>query len=96
MPFAPDGLLPLRTDPKLAWAQIHLVDHPVDLKHADPHELLRVPGIGPRGVEAIVRARRAGSLRDASSLRKAGISLERASPFILLDGRRAAQQLSLF
>jgi predicted DNA-binding helix-hairpin-helix protein len=96
MPFAQDGNLPLPTDPKLAWAQMNLVERPVEINRAEKRELLRVPGIGLKGAEAILQARRTGKLRDASSLRKLGILLPRAAPFLLLDGKRPASQLSMF
>jgi predicted DNA-binding helix-hairpin-helix protein len=96
LPFADQGFLPLAADPKLAWARQHLLDQPVELNRAEPRELLRVPGIGPKASAAILQARRAGTLRDVSSLRKLGIAADQAIPFILLDGRKLAQQASLF
>src|SRR5512145_1026164 len=35
MPFAQDGNLPLPTDPKLAWAQLNLVERPLEINKAD-------------------------------------------------------------
>lgn len=96
LPFVDQGFLPLATDPKLAWARQHLLDHPVELNHAELRELLRIPGIGPRAGAAILQARRTGKLRDVSSLRKLGIAADQAMPFILLDGRKPARQASLF
>ena len=96
MPFAQDGNLPLPTDPKLAWAQSNLSEHPVEINRAEKRDLLRVPGIGLRGVEAILSARRMGKLRDLSALRKLGIVVARAAPFLLLDGRRMESQLVMF
>src|SRR5215216_4716735 len=96
MPFVQDGNLPLATDPKLAWAQQNLQGSPLEINKADRRELLRIPGIGPKGAEAILRARRAGKLRDLAALRKLGIVLPRVAPFVLLDGRRADTQLALF
>jgi predicted DNA-binding helix-hairpin-helix protein len=58
--------------------------------------LLRVPGIGLKGAEAILSARRTGRLRDLTSLRRLGIVVARAAPFLLMDGRRPASQLALF
>jgi predicted DNA-binding helix-hairpin-helix protein len=63
---------------------------------ADRRELLRVPGIGPKGVEQVLQARRRARLRDLDTLRKLGIIADRAAPFILLDGRRPSHQLSLW
>ena len=96
LPFGPDGNLPLGEDPKLAWARRHLAQAPVEVNRADRETLLRVPGIGPKGVRRLLAARRQGRLRDLSDLRKLGIAADRAAPFILLDGRRPARQLSLF
>jgi len=68
----------------------------LEINNAERRELLRIPGIGPRGADAILRARRAGKLRDVTSLRKLGIIVPRVAPFVLLDGRRADTQLGLF
>ncbi len=96
LPFAGEGNLPLSQDPKLAWAQAHLTHQPLELNKAAYAQLLRVPGIGPKGAEAILNARRAGTLRDVSVLKKLGIVTERVAPFVLLDGKHAATQMSLF
>jgi predicted DNA-binding helix-hairpin-helix protein len=96
MPFTRDGNLPLPTDPKLAWAQMNLSEKPVEINQAEKRELLRVPGIGLKGAEAILNARRLGKLHDLTSLRKLGIAIVRAAPFLLLDGRRPATQQALF
>jgi predicted DNA-binding helix-hairpin-helix protein len=96
LPFTGDGDLPLAADPKLASAQATLTHAPLELNRAERRDLLRVPGIGPKGVEAILKARRTGKLRDLSRLRALGINPVRAAPFILLDGKRPAQQMMLF
>jgi predicted DNA-binding helix-hairpin-helix protein len=96
LPFTADENLPLHTDPKQAWAQINLTHQPIELNHAGKHQLLKVPGIGIKGADAIINARRANTLRDLSALKKLGIIAERAAPYILLDGRKAALQMNLF
>ena len=96
LPFDAGGDLPLESDPKLAWARRHLAHAPVEVNTADRRDLLRVPGIGPKGVEKLLRERRRGRLRDLSDLRKLGIVAQRVAPFILLDGRRPAHQLLLW
>jgi predicted DNA-binding helix-hairpin-helix protein len=96
LPFVNQGFLPLHTDPKQAWAQTKLRERPIDINRADREDLLRVPGIGPRGAEAIMRIRRTTKLNDISSLRRLGVLTERAAPFILLDGKRPAYQSLLF
>jgi predicted DNA-binding helix-hairpin-helix protein len=96
LPFADDANLPLDSDPKLAWARQHLADRPVEVNRADKRELTRVPGIGPKGAEAILRVRRIGHLRDLSALRKLGVAVTRAAPYLLLDGKRPPSQIPLF
>jgi len=96
MPFIQDGNLPLATDPKLAWAQQNLQGKPLEINKAERRELLRIPGIGPKGADAILRARRVSKLRDLTTLRKLGIFTTRIAPFVLLDGRRAESQLVMF
>ncbi len=96
LPFAEGDNLPLCTDPKLAWAQMNLLEQPIEINKAEKRELLRVPGIGLKGAEAILKARRINRLRDLSMLKKLGILSERAAPYILLDGRRAIRQTAMF
>jgi predicted DNA-binding helix-hairpin-helix protein len=96
MPFTMDGNLPLPTDPKLAWAEQNLREKPVEINKAQRHELLRIPGIGPKSVDEILKARRIQKFRDLTALRKMGIIVARAAPFLLLDGRRPATQMALF
>lgn len=96
MPFDEGGNLPLNRDPKMGWAQRNLLEDPVELNRADRETLLRVPGIGPKGAGAILRARRQNKLRDVQALRKIGVVTTRLAPFVMLDGRRPARQLRLF
>lgn len=96
LPFAPSGNLPLDLDPKLAWARANLAHAPIEVNHAELRQLLRIPGVGPKGARTILRARREGRLRDLGDLHALGIVAARAAPFVLLDGRRPAYQLSLW
>ncbi|MBN1262110.1 MAG: hypothetical protein JXB35_15640 [Anaerolineae bacterium] len=68
----------------------------MEINQADREMLLRIPGIGIKGVERILEARRTARLHDLSQLHKLGISTKRAAPFVLLDGRRPARQLSFW
>ncbi len=58
LPFAGVGNLPLEIDPKLAWANANLTT-PLEVNRASRDELLRVPGIGPRTADSLVRVRHA-------------------------------------
>lgn len=96
-PFQSDANLPLTVDPKLAWAEEYLRDAPIEVNQAQRPELLRIPGVGPQTADAILTARRQGTLTELTHLRAAGLrEVGRAAPYILLDGRRPAQQLALF
>ena len=90
------GNLSLDCDPKLAWARCHLAHTPVELNTASRRDLLRVPGVGPKGADKLLRERQRGRLRSLADLRKLGIVAGRVAPFILLDGRRPARQLTLW
>jgi predicted DNA-binding helix-hairpin-helix protein len=94
--FDQRGNLPLEVDPKIAWAQQHLAHTPLELNCAGRMELLRVPGIGPKTADAILRERRTGRLRELADLRKLGVITSRAAPFVLLNGRRPPYQLPLW
>lgn len=96
LPFASDENLPLHTDPKLAWAQMNLIHAPIEVNLADKQQLIKIPGVGMKGADAILSARRVQKLRDISALKKLGIIAERAAPYVLLDGKRMASQLALF
>lgn len=97
MPFQDTGDLPLEVDPKQAWARSNLSETPIELNRADRHELLKIPGIGPRGAQAILNARvRGGRLRTLEDLKALGVFATRAAPFILIDGRRPPAQMALF
>ena len=96
LPFTTESNLPINTDPKQAWAQMNLLHSPIEINQADRHQLLRIPGIGLKGADAILNARRLSRLRDLSTLKKLGIIAERAAPYVLLDGRKSAYQLGLF
>jgi len=81
----PTGMLDLEIDPKLAWALAHRALFPVDVNRASREMLLRIPGIGPRSVDRILRARRHRTLR-YEDLLAIGCVLKHAEPFITLPG----------
>jgi len=96
LPYQSSGNLPLETDPKLAWARENLSAQPLEVNSADLPDLLRIPGIGPKGARAIVNARRRNPLRRVGDLQSLGIITKRAAPFILINGRQPPVQMTLF
>lgn len=73
-------------DPKCDWALRHLEQFPVEINRADYGTLLRVPGIGVRSAQRIVKARRLGNV-DFPDLKRMGVVLKRALYFITCRGR---------
>ena len=73
-------------DPKADWALRHLEQFPVEINRADYQTILRVPGIGVKSAQRIVRARKNGSL-SFEDLKKIGVTLRRALYFITCNGR---------
>lgn len=97
LPFVGEGNLRTDVDPKRAWADETLRHAPIDLMTADREQLMRVPGIGPKGAAAILKARRQGRLAELGQLRQLGIRApEQAAPYVLMGGRRPPQQMGLF
>ena len=73
-------------DPKTTYALNNIEKFPVEINKASYKTLIRVPGIGIRGAQKIVNARRIGSL-DFADLKKLGIVLKRAQYFITCKGK---------
>ncbi|MDQ3370189.1 MAG: putative DNA modification/repair radical SAM protein [Myxococcota bacterium] len=79
-PDAPN--LEAEIDPKLAWALRHRAAFPVDVNRAERERLLRVPGLGVRTVDRLLRLRRARAVRlvDLATLR---VPMRRTTPFVI-------------
>ena len=79
---APDGMLDLEVDPKLAWALGRRDRFPVDVNRADREVLLRVPGLGVKAVDRILSVRRYRTLRleDVARLTR---SIDKVRPWIV-------------
>ncbi len=96
------GHLDLAVDPKLAWALKNRAIFPVDVNRADRERLLRVPGLGVKGVNKVVATRRHHRLRLEDVARLCG-SIDKVRPFIaaadwspggLTDDARLRQKLT--
>src|SRR3990172_4530164 len=94
--FDERGALPLDLDPKSAWARRHPERFPVEINTAPVSELLRAPGVGPRSAKRIPDLRRKERLRAVEALGALGVSCRIAAPFVVLDGKPAIRQMSLF
>lgn len=98
--FDADGMLPADTDPKLASAEARTELFPLEVNNADRWELLRVPGIGPTCVEAVIFAREQTRITSLKQLAALGVRVDRARNFLTLSGRfyprsAPAQQMAM-
>lgn len=73
-------------DPKCDWALGHLEFFPVEINRADYYTLLRVPGIGNKSAQRIVKARRMANL-SFDDIKKLGVVIKRALYFITCNGK---------
>lgn len=73
-------------DPKCNWAINHMEQFPIEVNTAPYEMLLRVPGVGVKSAQKIVRARRTGRL-DFDGLKRIGVVLKRAQYFLLCNGK---------
>jgi predicted DNA-binding helix-hairpin-helix protein len=80
-------MLDLAVDPKLAWALGHRDRFPVDVNRADREALLRVPGLGVRSVDSLIRLRRLKRVT-LDDVRRLARSLKAVKPFIIADDWR--------
>jgi putative DNA modification/repair radical SAM protein len=81
------GMLPLDIDPKLAWALKFRERFPVDVNRAPREALLRVPGLGVKGVDRLIASRRWRRLR-LEDVARLTASLAKVRPFIEAEGWR--------
>ena len=84
---ASSGMLALDIDPKLGWALRNRQYFPVDLNRGTREQLLRVPGLGLKTVQRLLRLRSHAGIRlaDLVALR-AGV--RKAMPFVVCTDHR--------
>ncbi len=91
-------------DPKCNWAINNMHLFPCEINTAPYEMLLRVPGIGVKSAQRIIKARKMASL-DFEGAKKLGVVMKRAQYFItcrgksryygVIDGQRAYKMLTL-
>ena len=95
MPFDQNGFLPKNIDPKMAWAQVHLHNDPIEINTATQSDLLKIPGFGHKSIDIILKTRKQTRLVELDQLKKMGIGTKRAAEFILINGKRPVYQPQL-
>ena len=86
------GMLDLDLDPKTVWALQNRGFFPLDINSADREALLRVPGLGEKGVDKILAARAQGIVRYADLTRLAA-SVKKIKPFVVTPDWRPGGML---
>ena len=81
--------LDLAIDPKLSWALRNRHVFPIDVNKAPRDLLLRVPGLGTKSVDRILKVRRWHKLR-TEDLPRLHVSVKKVLPFIMLADYNAA------
>ena len=76
--------LSLTEDPKSTWARNHPEFFPVDINAAPREALLRIPGIGYKNVDRILRIRKYHRL-SLDDLRKLHVVVKNTSPYLIAD-----------
>lgn len=76
----------LELDPKAHYALINLHLFPKEINTASKTELLRIPGVGPKSANRIVKARKHFHL-NYQDLKRMGVVLKRARYFITCKGK---------
>lgn len=76
-----EGMLDLAIDPKLAWALNSRAQFPVDVNSGPREMLLRVPGLGVKSVNKIVKVRRWRTLR-LEDIGRLCRGMDKVRPFI--------------
>lgn len=74
--------LDLVLDPKLSWALRNRQDFPVNVQTAPREILLRVPGLGVKNVDRILKIRRFTHIRQADLIRLR-VSVSKVMPFLI-------------
>ena len=83
--FDNDDNLLLTQDPKILAAE-NMDIFPVEINHAPLIELIRVPGIGTKSAKKIISIRKKTPFTNKEQLRKLGVIVDRAEPYIKISG----------
>ena len=83
--FDDDDQLDLSTDPKILAAR-NMDIFPVEINSSSFRELVRVPGIGTKSARKIISIRKKQPFASKEDLRKLGVAVERAEPYIKMKG----------
>jgi predicted DNA-binding helix-hairpin-helix protein len=84
--FDENDQLSLDEDPKILAAE-KLDIFPLEINHGSYKELIRVPGIGVKSARKIIAIRQKYRFKNNEELKKLGVVIGRAEPYIRIDGK---------
>ena len=84
--FDENDKLSLTQDPKILAAK-NMDIFPVEINSAPLIELVRVPGIGVKSARQIISIRKKSPFKNKEQLRKLGVVVDRAEPYIKISGQ---------
>lgn len=85
IPLDSSGNLRLDKDPKEIWAERHPEFYPIRINSSDREALLRIPGIGIKTVETILKLRRQRKITSLEDLGIKGKRLEKAKKYVVFE-----------
>ncbi|MCI7292026.1 MAG: radical SAM protein [Methanobrevibacter woesei] len=83
--FDENDQLSLNEDPKILAAN-NMDIFPIEINTAPFIELIRVPGIGVKSAKRIIAIRKKYKFKDKEELRRLGVVVDRAEPYIKISG----------
>ncbi len=86
--FNKEGKIPNNMDPKLNYALHNLDKFPTEINKASFTKLLHIPGIGKITAQKIIEIRKEARFTSLLELKNIGVSIKRAAPFILINGKK--------
>jgi predicted DNA-binding helix-hairpin-helix protein len=92
LPFDRNGNLYLNKDPKIIWAEKNKNFFPIEINKANFYQLIRIPGIGIKSAKKILEIRKDGKIKSENILKKIGVKLKKAMPYILIDGKKIKEE----
>jgi predicted DNA-binding helix-hairpin-helix protein len=92
LPFDRNGNLYLNKEPKIIWAEKNKNFFPIEINKANFYQLIRIPGIGIKSAKKILEIRKDGKIKSENILKKIGVKLKKAMPYILIDGKKIKEE----
>ncbi|MHA1797486.1 MAG: putative DNA modification/repair radical SAM protein [Candidatus Helarchaeota archaeon] len=94
--FNESGFLSEKLDPKIIIASNNDYSYPVEINELNYRDLIKIPGIGPKSASRIVRFNSKFKITSRLQLKRMGVILKKAEPFIKINGKRQTKLMEFF